>query len=80
MSCRELGFWGLSIGMGTVMSGMVHVVFNIDPLIIPTATGISLAIFGGCGWAAKRFDSENIMKWKAPLFMGLGNNQTVVLF
>lgn len=68
---RELSFWGLSVGMGTMMSPMVTMVMENDPVILPASLLLSGYIFGGCALFASKTKNTKILEWKAPLMIGL---------
>jgi FtsH-binding integral membrane protein len=76
---REVSFWGLTTGMGITMSPFMSMMIGIDPMIVPVSVGLSAMIFGGCAYYATICKDAQMMKWKAPLAIGLGSLVTIQL-
>lgn len=70
---REASFWGLTGGMGVMLAPFMGMIMEIDPAIVPASLLLSGTIFGGCALFASKTKNADIMKWKAPLMIGLGS-------
>lgn len=68
---REASFWCLTGGMGVMMSPLIGMMMAIDPTIVPLSVVLSSMVFGGCAYYATVCKDTQMMKWKAPLTIGL---------
>lgn len=69
---REIAFWTLPVGMGIMITPMMNIMLEIDPMIPVAATMTAAVIFGGAVFASKRIKDSTMLQWKAPLIVGLG--------
>lgn len=69
---RELCFVGLVGGMAMGLAPMMYIITEISPMIVPISLMLTSSIFGGCWWYSKRCSDLQMMKWRAPLLIGLG--------
>lgn len=69
---RELAYGGLVAGMGISLAPLMQIIYEVSPMIVPMSLGLTGALFGGCWWYSKRCTDLQMMKWRAPLMIGLG--------
>lgn len=68
---RKISFYTLVAGMGVALAPVMHIYMNMYPSVIPISLGISTFIFGSCAYIATKCKDITMMKWKAPLAIGL---------
>lgn len=68
---REASFWGLTGGMGIMLSPFMSIMMQIDHAIVPASLLLSSTIFGGCAFYATKCKDATMMAFKAPLAIGL---------
>lgn len=65
---RNLSYYTMTTGMGLVMSPLISMVSM--PVVVGSLA-VSGVIFGGCAVYSLRCNDVQMMKWKAPLSIGL---------
>ena len=68
---RIASYSALVAGMTLTASPMVGICNEIDPMIMPIATGASLFTMGGASLYAYMKPTDSLLTWKAPLMGGL---------
>lgn len=73
---REAAFCAIIAGAGLCVAPMVSIVATVAPMALPMSLLTSALVFGGAAYATLRYAARRgdaaVMRWRAPLYGGLG--------
>jgi FtsH-binding integral membrane protein len=69
---RLMSFGAITAGMSMSIAPVIPIFHEIDPMILPTATLLSLGTMGAATFYAYSRPPGALMSWQTPLMVGLG--------